>query len=203
MPEGGCTLRALERARRVTMALREPAWSSLPAHAWLARAPLRGARRRGTLLEMMLVVAIVGVLLTAFARILQPLTIKLGVLEATSLFITHRADALAFMATTGRLPPEPAPQRATKYFAAPRWQDQELVFPVAGPLLQRLLDTGAVEPGSGATVSFRVATSVNGNTVWLCGGRDAPAGFAAAPMRHTTMPVQYLPHFCRSATLAP
>lgn len=185
------------------MALREPAWPSIPAHASATHARLRRARRRGTLLEMLLVVAIVGILLTAFAGILQPLTIKLGVLDAAFLFTTQRADALAFKATTGRLPPEAVQERATKNLASPRWQDEELVFPVAGRLLQRLVDSGAVEPGTEPAVSFRVATAASGATVWLCGGRDAPAGFAAAPMRHTTMPVEYLPHFCRSATLAP
>jgi type II secretory pathway pseudopilin PulG len=199
MAEGRCYTSDSLHTRRVTMALREPAWPRIPAHAW----PLRGARRRGTLLELLFVVVIVGVLLTAFARVLSPLTIKLGVLETTSLLGTQRADALAFMATTGRLPPEAAQERATRNFAAPQWQDEELVFPATGPLLQRMVEIGAVEPGAKPAVSFRIATSASGATVWLCGRRDAPAGFAAAPMRHTTIPAQHLPHFCRSATLAP
>jgi type II secretory pathway pseudopilin PulG len=185
------------------MALREPAWPRIPARAWLARAPLRGARRSGRLLELLLVAGIVGVLLTALARVWPPLTIRLTVLEAVSLLNTQRADAVVFRATTGRLPPEAAPERPARHFAAPRWQDEELVFPATGRLLQVLVDSGAVGLGVEPAVSFRIATADSGGMVWLCGGRDAPGGFTAAPMRHTTIPAQYLPHFCRSTTLAP
>jgi type II secretory pathway pseudopilin PulG len=152
---------------------------------------------------MLLVAAIVGILLTALARAWPPFLIKVAMLEAVSLLNTQRADAVVSRATTGYLPTEAAQQSPTKSFAPPYWRDDELVFPTSNRLLQNLREIGAVESDAAPTLSFRIATAASGATVWLCGSRDAPEGFTASPMLHTTVPARYLPHFCRSATPAP
>jgi hypothetical protein len=151
----------------------------------------------------LLAAGVVGVLLTAFARIWPPISIKLNALEAVSLLNAQRADALAFKAATGRLPTEAARERTARAFGPPHWRDEEIVFPATGRLSQQLVAVEAVQLGFEPALSFRIATATSGAVIWLCGSATAPAGFTAEPVRHTTIPAQYLPHFCRSSTLAP
>jgi hypothetical protein len=156
-------------------------------------------RGHGRSLEALLfVLIVVAVLGTAFEG-LSPALKKLRALEAISLASTQRGEAMTIMALTGRLTDDaiPADGRHSRWFDAPRWRDGELVLPASAPLRDLLARGEDEPPASDAAVAFRAARSAAGTTIWLCGDEAPPSGFAAAPMRHTTIAARHLPYFCR------
>lgn len=158
----------------------------------------RSSRER--FVELSSVVVIVCILVALAADGFHAVLDRVPIVEALSLISTDRADAIAFSASTGELPETTvaglnARTPLGRYVERRAWQDRELVL--------HLTDRAA-QGDEAQSLGFRVAVApVSGNTVWLCGRRDAPSGFVAPPPLHTTIPDDHLPHFCRARTETP
>ena len=165
-----------------------------------------GDRLRESVLEFVLVVGIIGILLSLAMADGQVFMNKARMLEAASLMLTERTDAVVEMASGGRFPnPEQVewaePKPKGRYFSSQRWEDGELVFSPSNQLLRRLGEPGraALDAGDSMTIAFRPAVAPrSGAVVWLCGDREPPAGFEASAARHSSMPAVYLPYPCRA-----
>ena len=170
-----------------------------PLQRRLLRAARFARRRHGRSLEALLVVLIVVTVLGTAFEGASPALKKLHALEAISLASTQRGEAMTIIAVTGRLSDDAVPPetRHSRWFDPPQWRDGELVLPARAPLRDVLARGEDEPPARDAAVAFRAARSAAGATVWLCGDEAPPSGFAAEPMRHTTIAAHYLPYFCR------
>lgn len=159
-----------------------------------------------TFLELAFVLVIIG-LLTAYAADNVPVTVvKFRMLEAATLFATERADAVVYRANTGSLPDSVLRAKDTasrgRAFSSVQWHDGELVYSLSPDALGPVNGGASTAASKEAlTLGFRVAVApASSHLIWLCGTREPPAGFAAAPPRLTTVPDAFLPYFCRAST---
>lgn len=151
-------------------------------------------------LELMFVVVIISAVVVLAIPPLQLFSDKVRLLETITLSLGERNDAVVFNAVAGHMP-------ETLMLAGRRdplgtnvksadWRDGELVFSLHGAQIERL--SAAHYSKSAMTLAFRPAVApVSGSLVWLCGYREPPAGFGAAPPRHTNLPSMVLLHMCR------
>ena len=155
-------------------------------------------------LESLTVVAIIAVLAGQAFESYRPALAKATMAEAASLMVAHRTAIATELAVTGQLP-EAVPPRGGRpsaegrYFGTVQWQDQEIVLPLRPEAEANIAESDSALDPPPLTLSFRVARSTEiGRPLILCGLAEAPAGFEAPPARHTTVPEQYLPFFCRN-----
>ena len=146
-------------------------------------------RSREVFVELMFAAAIISVVVALATPSLRVFRDKVELLEAVTLSLGYRNDAIVRNALTGHFPervPRPKPSMGPPghSVASVAWRDDELVFG---------FDDRA------ATLGFRAAIApVSGGIVWLCGYREPPPGFAAPQARHTSLAAGALLHFCRS-----
>lgn len=148
-------------------------------------------------LETLAVIAIIAVLVAFAYESYRPVLHKAAMAEAANLMVVDKTEIATELAVTGRLP-ETIPTRDSpfnsggKYFAAVDWRDGEIVLPLRHDALRGAMAADTL------TLSFRVARAPEpGPVLILCGNSRAPDGFEAAPVRHTSVPSQFLPFFCR------
>ncbi|CAL1241036.1 pilin [Candidatus Methylocalor cossyra] len=161
-----------------------------------------------TLIELMIVVAIIGILAAIAIPAYQDYTVRAQVSEGLNLADGPKTAVEDFYATRGRLPVNNSsaglPQAAS----------------ITGNYTQQILVTnGTVQITYGNRASSAIAGKVlgimpygnNSNAiVWVCGSATAPSGTAAAvgtpgffagptPTAHgTTVPTKFLPTECRT-----
>ena len=189
------------------MFFRDIAFYWMPSKRKSIDATLLDHRSRDTFLEFMFVIAIVGILTALAASNLHLFTSKVQMLEAVSLIGTYRADAIAYRAATGRFPDkllhgETSSEFFGHVFRRAQWRDDELVLSLSDRALERMgyASNATMSTDNSVTLGFRVAVNPeNGGLAWICGEKEAPAGFNAPDEQHTNVPSKFLPHFCRSS----
>lgn len=154
-------------------------------------------------LESLSVIAIVACLLAYAAAAYPPALLKAALIEAASLASIYKTEVALDLAATGR-PPESIMAlderpMGGRYFSGFEWIDNELIA-VLAPRWSAGFAGDETAPGDAKplTLAFRIAQTPEGRTLFLCGRASPPAGFTAAPARHTTLPETYLPFFCRN-----
>jgi hypothetical protein len=171
----------------------------IPRRRELADGTVLPSRGEESFLENLAVLAIVAVLAGLALASYAPLSRKFAMAEAANLMLGVRTDVVAELATRGTLPDSIVTSDISgRFFERAVWSDGEIVLDLSSRFAARFVsDADAGAPGP-LSLSFRVAEGPNaGNVVFLCGLAAPPAGFSAPPMRHTTVPEPYLPHFCR------
>lgn len=189
------------------MFFRDIALHWIPSRRQAFDAALLEPVSRDRFLDFTFVIAIIGILMAIAAQNLYHFAIKVQMLEAVSLIGTHRANAVAYRAATGRLPTETmfddtSSQKLGKNFSRVNWHNQELVLTLSERAIERFgyRQTDTIPTEKKLSLGFRVAIApVSGNMVWLCGSQDPPAGFQGPAAERTNVPDRFLPHFCRAS----
>jgi type IV pilus assembly protein PilA len=154
-----------------------------------------------TLIELMIVIAIIGILAAIAIPAYQNYTIRAQVTEGLSLADTYKTAIAEFYQNAGTFP-------AAVTIGA---------NPVAGNISMPGLTTGKYVTGitvtagvvkityggaqastkiAGLTLSLQPGFDANNNVYWICGTAPAPVNVTPNGVVATTVPAQYLPSVC-------
>jgi type IV pilus assembly protein PilA len=159
---------------------------------------LRNDARGFTLLELMIVVAIIGILAAVAIPAYQDYTVRAQVVEALSLVGELKPSIRDYYKDRGAFPSD----------------NEAAGVPAAQNLIGQYVTDIAVADGAmhvrfgnfvnaniaGKTLTIRpayVTASPSSPISWSCGTRGAPAGMSLAGEDRTDVPALYLPSSCR------
>ncbi len=159
---------------------------------------MKSVQKGFTLIELMIVVAIIGILAAIAIPAYQDYTVRSQVTEGLNLAGDLKAAVAETFAQTGSWPVDNSSVGLTQT------KSGKYVTGVA-------ISTGTINITygyqannniNGSILSLRPRTSPNGDVIWVCGYAAAPTGATdpttASSASATTVTAKYLPKTCRS-----
>ena len=155
-----------------------------------------------TLIELMIVVAIIGILAAIAIPAYQNYTIRAQVTEGLTLAGGWKASIAEYYAQNGTFPTCSSTTGGAGCIAAAgattgKYVGSVVVGPTAG---QIVITYGLLANAKilGLKLDISPGTSLNNDVIWVCGKAAVPVGAAGVPADTTTVPAQYLPTSCHA-----
>jgi len=164
---------------------------------------MKATQKGFTLIELMIVVAIIGILAAIAIPAYQDYTIRAQVTEGLNLAADLKAAVAENYAGSGQWPVNNAAVGITavksgKYVSAVQISNGTINITYAGSQANANLSATPI-------LSLRPMTSANGDVIWVCGyaavptgAIDPPTAAPAADPSTTSVVAKYLPKTCRS-----
>jgi type IV pilus assembly protein PilA len=164
-------------------------------------ASMKAAQKGFTLIELMIVVAIIGILAAIAIPAYQNYTIRAQVTEGLSLADGWKTGISEFYAQNGTFPTSSSTTGSTTAIIAAGATTGKYVSGIAvGPAAGQIVITYGLQANTKIktlTLDLSPGLSANNDVVWVCGAAGAPAGLTQAPPADaSSLPVQYLPGAC-------
>ncbi len=156
-----------------------------------------------TLIELMIVVAIIGILAAIAIPAYQDYTIRAQVTEGLNLMSDMKAGVAEWFAQNGKWPADgtslgisAAKNKSGKYVTEIGVENGTLTAIFGNQANQNIKD---------GKLSLRPMVSKNMDVIWVCGTRENPSGAISAPNTttggdQTSLKSKYLPANCRKTT---
>jgi type IV pilus assembly protein PilA len=161
---------------------------------------MKAVQKGFTLIELMIVVAIIGILAAIAIPAYQNYTIRAQITEGLSLADGWKTGISEFYAQNGTFPSGSSTTgSATSIIAAGATTGKYVaaVNVVAGGQIAITYGLQANTKVKGLILDISPGLSSNNDVVWICGQAGAPAGLTQPPPADgSTVPVQYLPGAC-------
>jgi type IV pilus assembly protein PilA len=158
---------------------------------------MKAIQKGFTLIELMIVVAIIGILAAIALPAYQDYTIRAQVSEGPTLSEGLKVAIADYYANNGTWPAD-----MTTVGFGTNIVSGSYVASIAQTAGAILITYGTAKSNaklSGATLTISAATNANGDIGWVCGGSVTPAGFtiSAAAGYGGTMQAKWLPSSCK------
>lgn len=148
-----------------------------------------------TLIELMIVVAIIGILAAIAIPAYQDYTIRTQVTEGLNLAAELKAGIGDFWANRGRMPSIAVSAGLSQ--SASYVGNYVVGITLADSSIDIIYGNKVNAKISGSTLSIRAGTNGAGQIVWICGYAGAPSGVTANGTDATDIESRYLPSACR------
>ncbi len=163
---------------------------------------MKAVQKGFTLIELMIVVAIIGILAAIAIPAYQNYTIRAQVTEGLSLADGWKTSIAEFYAQKGTFPTGSSTTGSATQIVAAGATTGKYVSGIA------VGTGGQIQITYGLQANTKIATlvldispglSANNDVVWVCGKAGNPAGLTVNPQADaSTIPVQYLPGACHA-----
>jgi type IV pilus assembly protein PilA len=161
---------------------------------------MKSIQKGFTLIELMIVVAIIGILAAIAIPAYQDYTIRAQVTEGLNLASDLKAGVGEVFAQTGTFVgvnlaaigiSGPSTDKSGKYVTGIDVVDGIITITYGGAQANSKIDT--------LTLALAPASNRNGDIVWVCGERAPPSGVSGGTgaATATTLPGKYMPANCR------
>ena len=168
----------------------------------------KGVQKGFTLIELMIVVAIIGILAAVALPAYQDYTVRAQVSEALALSGGLKTAVTDYHAAKGTFPADlplavcgqtPAPAGCTGATATDYKGNYVSQIDVANGSIDITFGNKANTAIAGKLLSLRPGTDVAGNVTWICGKAAVPGGVtvAAGATDVTDADLKYLPTSCK------
>jgi type IV pilus assembly protein PilA len=160
---------------------------------------MKSLQKGFTLIELMIVIAIIGILAAIAIPAYQNYTIRAQVTEGLSLADSFKTAVAEYYQSNGTWP--------TGWAAVPAAGQ----IPMQGAATGKYVSGITVTNGN-VTIAYNqantnakikpdvlvinAATDANGDVVWICGSSATPAGVVPVGLANTTIPATFLPTSC-------
>jgi type IV pilus assembly protein PilA len=157
-----------------------------------------------TLIELMIVVAIIGILAAIAIPAYQNYTIRAEVTEGISLSDTYRTAVAEFFQENSSFPAGVSTTGSATTIAMPGNTVGKYVSAVIvdanGNIKITYAGSAANAKLSGGILYLNAATDTNSDVIWVCGlqSSNPPTGVTLNGAGTTTIPAQYLPASCHN-----
>lgn len=164
---------------------------------------MKSIQKGFTLIELMIVVAIIGILAAIAIPAYQNYTIRSQVTEGLSLADGWKTGIGEFYAQNGAFPTGCSANGNAAgglMVCAGKTTGKYVSTVVVGPAAGQIVITYGLQANASIktlTLDLSPGLSSNNDIVWVCGPAAVPAGLVTAPPGDaSTVPVQYLPATC-------
>jgi len=159
---------------------------------------MKSIQKGFTLIELMIVVAIIGILAAIAIPAYQDYTIRAQVTEGLNLASDLKAGVGEVYAQTGdfagiglaQVGVSGATNKSGKYVTGIDVDDGVITITYGGAQANAKI--------SGKKLSLSPGSNLNGDVVWVCGNKAAPSGVTVATTGTTDLADKYMPANCRT-----
>ena len=156
---------------------------------------LKTVQKGFTLIELMIVVAIIGILAAIAIPAYQDYTIRTQVTEGMNLAAEVKTAVGDFWANRGRMPGNAISAGAAQANSYTGNYVSSIAF-ASGGGIDIVYGNKVNQKISGSTLSIRAGTNSAGQVVWVCGNASPQTG-AIGATNSTSVDNRYLPSDCR------
>lgn len=146
-----------------------------------------------TLIELMIVVAIIAILAALAIPAYQDYTMRAQASEGITLSNGLKTSLAEYYATNGTWPTNNAALGITGTISG----SYVSAVTTAGGAITATFGNKANTAIAGQTLTIRPAVSANGDVTWVCGTGAIPAGTSIVGTDGTSISAQYLPAACK------
>ena len=160
---------------------------------------MKAVQKGFTLIELMIVIAIIGILAAIAIPAYQNYTIRSQVTEGLSLADGWKTSISEFYAQNGAMPTGFTSSGGANSIVAAATQGKyvgSITIGTAGQIKVTYSGTQANKNISGSILALSPGLDANNDVIWVCGLAATPTGVSSAPADTTNIPAQYLPASC-------
>jgi type IV pilus assembly protein PilA len=161
---------------------------------------MKAVQKGFTLIELMIVIAIIGILAAIAIPAYQNYTIRSQVTEGLSLADGWKTSISEFYAQNGSMPAGSSTAGSSTQIVAAGASTGKYVGTIAvttgGQIVITYTGSQVNSKLSGLILDLNPGLDGNNDVVWICGKAGTPTGVSSAPTDGTTVSAQYLPSSC-------